>query len=71
MKMKHIESKEAVSAADDRLAIPLQEAARRLSMGRNAAYSAAKSGEIPTIRIGRKILVPVKALERLLTGEVA
>ena len=31
-------------------------------------YEAARRGEIPTIRIGRRILVPVAALERKLQG---
>ncbi|TPJ27161.1 helix-turn-helix domain-containing protein [Mesorhizobium sp. B2-8-3] len=28
-------------------------------LGRNGSYEAAKRGDIPTIRIGRKIVVPV------------
>jgi excisionase family DNA binding protein len=39
---------------------------RRLGIGRAATYEAAKRKEIPTIRIGRKILVPKAALERML-----
>ncbi len=31
-------------------------------LGRNAAYNAAKNGDIPTIRIGGKIMVPVVPL---------
>lgn len=42
------------------------DAARLLGVGRTAAYEAARSGQIPTIRIGRKILVPVARLFRLL-----
>ncbi len=42
------------------------EAATVLGIGRSAAYEAARTGEIPTIRIGKRILVPVAALERLL-----
>jgi hypothetical protein len=33
---------------------------------RNAAYAAAKRGEIPTIRIGKLLRVPVRALEQIL-----
>ena len=33
---------------------------------RNAAYAAAKRGEIPTIRIGKLLRVPVRALEQKL-----
>ena len=35
-------------------------------LGRNASYEAARRGDIPTIRIGRKVRVPVVALERML-----
>lgn len=35
-------------------------------LGRDAAYAAAKRGDIPTIRIGRALRVPIVALERML-----
>lgn len=35
-------------------------------LSRNAAYAAAKRGEIPTIRIGKLLRVPVRALEQQL-----
>ena len=37
-----------------------------LNLGRNASYEAAHRGEIPVIRIGRKLVVPIRALERML-----
>ncbi len=43
----------------------IPEAARELGIGRNSAYAAAKRGEIPTIRIGSRILVPCAAFERM------
>lgn len=46
------------------------EAAKRLGIGRNQAYEAAGRGEIPSIRIGNRILVPTAALERMLAGGV-
>ena len=46
------------------LSVP--EAGRWLGIGRNASYEAARRGEIPTIRIGRLLRVPVVALERKL-----
>ena len=54
----------------ERLTISVVEAGRRLGVGKNAAYEAARRGEIPTIRIGKRILVPVVALERMLRGEL-
>jgi excisionase family DNA binding protein len=49
------------------LTVTTAEAARLLGISRNLAYEAARRGEIPTIRIGRRILVPIAALERLLS----
>ena len=48
--------------------LTIDETAERLGIGRSSAYQAAKAGQIPTIRIGRRLLVPVAALERLLDG---
>ena len=39
---------------------------RYLGLSRNSSYAAAKRGEIPTIRVGRLLRVPVRAMERLL-----
>ena len=52
-----------------RLTISIPEAGERLGISRGSAYEAARSGEIPTIRIGRRKLVPVARFERLLSGE--
>jgi hypothetical protein len=35
-------------------------------LGRNASYAAAARGEIPTIRIGSRLRVPVVRLEQML-----
>src|SRR6185437_3622067 len=46
----------------------LDEVASLLRISRGSAYEAAKRKEIPTIRIGRRLLVPSDALEKLLSG---
>ena len=51
---------------EDRMTLTVPEAARRLGIGRNQGYEAVKSGEIPSVRIGKRILVPRAALERLM-----
>jgi hypothetical protein len=35
-------------------------------LGRNGSYEAAKRGEIPVIKVGARLRVPVIAMERLL-----
>jgi excisionase family DNA binding protein len=58
-----------MSVADDpskRLVYTVPEAGRLLGLGRNAAYAAAQRGEIPTLRIGRLLLVPKIPLHRML-----
>jgi excisionase family DNA binding protein len=47
---------------DSRATITVEEAAELLGIGRSAAYEAARSGDLPVRRIGRRILVPVPAL---------
>ena len=37
-----------------------------LNLGRNASYEAANRGDIPTIQIGRKKVVPIRAMEKML-----
>jgi excisionase family DNA binding protein len=49
----------------------IEDAAKRLNIGRNQAYQAARDDKlpIPVIRIGRRLLIPTAALDRLLNGE--
>lgn len=49
-----------------RLTVTVDETAAILGIGRNAAYDGVRAGTIPSIRVGRRILVPRGALERLL-----
>lgn len=49
----------------DRLTCSVPEAGRRLGIGRDAAYAAAARGEIPTLRLGRRLVVPVPKLLEL------
>jgi len=54
-----------------RQTVSVEEAGRLLGISRGTAYEAAKSGSIPVIRIGKRLLVPKAALQRLLNGETA
>lgn len=44
----------------------ITEAARVLGIGRATAYEAARVGKLPSIRIGRRLVVPKAALFKLL-----
>ncbi len=46
--------------------LTVEQAGRELGISRNLAYAAAQSGEIPTIRIGRRLIVPRVAFDRML-----
>lgn len=48
------------------LTVTIPEAAKLLGISRNLAYLAAARGEIPTLKVGRRVLVPRAALEQLL-----
>ena len=50
--------------------ISITEAGAQLGLNRTASYLAAKRGDIPTIRIGRRVLVPRHAIDEMLERAV-
>ena len=46
--------------------LTVEEAAKILGVSRGVAYEGVKTGEIPSIRIGRRILVPKAELDKML-----
>ena len=50
----------------ERLTLTVTETAKILGIGRQLAYDKVKTGEIPALKVGRRLLVPKRALERLL-----
>ena len=52
----------------EKLTLTVDEAARCLGIGRNSAYEAIARGEIPAVKIGKRLLVPRAALEKMLSG---
>ncbi len=54
-----------------RATLTIVEVAKLLEVGRGTAYEAARRGEIPTWRIGRRLVVPVPALLRHLHASSA
>lgn len=52
-----------------RLAVKPEEAFPSLGLSRSSGYDAIKRGEIPSIRVGRRLLIPVIPLLRLLGAD--
>jgi excisionase family DNA binding protein len=48
--------------------LTIDEVAARLRIARLTAYRMARDGRLPTIRAGRRFLVPKVAFDRLLAG---
>ena len=53
----------------ERQTLTVSELGRILGIGRNSAYLAVERGEIRSIRLGKRIVIPRAELERLLAGE--
>jgi excisionase family DNA binding protein len=66
----HIERRSADDTTPDkpveRLTLTVEQAAEALGISRAFAYEAVARGEIPCIRIGRRVLIPKVALDKLL-----
>ena len=61
-----LESRDPLPEPTDRPTLTVEEAGAYLRISRASAYAAARSGEIPTIRCGRRLLVPTAAFRQLL-----
>jgi excisionase family DNA binding protein len=57
-----------IPAKSQRLTLTVDEAAKALGINRGLAYSLARSGEIPSIRLGKRLLVIRAAFEKLFQG---
>jgi excisionase family DNA binding protein len=47
----------------------IAEAAKKLGIGKNSAYEAAKRGDIPVVKVGKRLLVPSVAFDQMLAGK--
>jgi len=52
----------------EKLTLTVDETAKCLGIGRNSAYEAIARGEIPVVKVGKRLLVPKAALEKLLAA---
>ncbi len=52
----------------ERKAYSVEQTGKVLGIGRNAAYEAVRRGDITSIKIGGRIVVPIAAVEKMLAG---
>ena len=52
------------------LVYTIREAASLLTLGRSSMYQAVRNGSIPSVKLGRRLLIPRAALERLLENSL-
>jgi excisionase family DNA binding protein len=57
-------------APPDRATFTVEEAAALLGVGRGLAYEMARTGRLPILRLGRRVLIPRQALEAMLEGRL-
>jgi hypothetical protein len=55
-----------MQTSDDQQVYSVVETAKILHIGRNLAYELVGTGQIPSIRLGKRIVVPAVALRRML-----
>ena len=51
---------------EERLILTIPEVGKILGVSRTTAYILANTGQIPVIRLGKKLIVPKSALEKML-----
>jgi excisionase family DNA binding protein len=65
-RVSHLRSARQASADSLCLTVSVEDAARMLGISRGAAYTHARDGSLPTIKLGKRLLVPKAALEKML-----
>ncbi len=53
----------------DELVLNVADVCKLLKLSRGAIYSGIRCGQIPAIRVGRRLLIPLAALQKLLEGK--
>lgn len=62
---------ETANEASERVVFTVPEVAKMLGISRNQGYELARIGRIPTIRLGKRLLVPKVAFERMMEEALA
>jgi excisionase family DNA binding protein len=56
---------------EKRLTLTVKETAELLGISRNGVYEAVRTGQIPSIKFGRRIIIPYKAVISMLDAAVS
>jgi excisionase family DNA binding protein len=64
MKKKQNFKKWRKTMDEEKLTLNVSEAAVRLGISKPSLYQAIKKGEVPVLKIGHRLLIPISALER-------
>jgi len=59
-----------MTAESTKRVLSVEEARLQLGISRGLMYEAVRRGEIPSIRIGRRIIIPAAAFEQFLQGKM-
>lgn len=51
---------------EEKLTFTVSECAKRLGISRGLCYQAVRAGNLPSLRIGHRVLIPMHALEKKL-----
>jgi excisionase family DNA binding protein len=54
-----------------RLTVSVPEAAKLLGLSRSSTYEAVRRGDLPSIRVGGRVLIPIQRLESLINDETS
>lgn len=46
--------------------LTIAEAAEYLRLSKNGVYALARDGELPSVRLGRRVVIPKRSIERLI-----
>ena len=64
--LPQMEDHDMKTAEHPPLAVPIDQAAALVNLSRAKLYRLVKSGDIPKVKIGRRTLIRIKDLERIL-----
>jgi excisionase family DNA binding protein len=69
--MSELMYRESEMITNDKLLLRISEAAEMLSVARSKAYAMVQAGELPVVRIGKSVRIPVRALNEYVERKTA